>query len=179
MNQNAGVNNVCVAIYCCFVLHNIKTCFCFWHFWYCQHFIQHYRLRLLVCFSGHSVDFMACTNQPFAFFHLAPENINESHESSFVQTQKLKPNICTAPTYTTYTILTENTASTYLASCEESCASLVTAGKILSLRSLPPDRRRTAPTFSTRLARCWAVHFLTTAFRWLSEKGEPVQKSKI
>lgn len=95
---------------------------------------------------------------------------------------KLRSNLCVQTWKVVKIIETRGAIQslcTYLASCEESCASLVTAGKILSVRSFPPERRRTAPTFSTRLDRCWAVHFLTTALRWLSAERKPIQQSNI
>lgn len=54
---------------------------------------------------------------------------------------------------------------TNLGPFEESCASLETAGKIRSVRSLVPDNKRAALIFSTKVLKCWAVHFLTTAFK--------------
>ena len=57
--------------------------------------------------------------------------------------------------------------STCLGSGEESRASLATAGRILSVKPFPPDSMRATPTLSSRSARCWAVHFLTTALKWL------------
>lgn len=70
--------------------------------------------------------------------------------------------------------------STYLGSWEESCASLMIGGKILSVRSLPPDRTRAAPTLFNRSARCCAANFLTTGLRWLSaEESNNFSKQKL
>ena len=54
-----------------------------------------------------------------------------------------------------------------LGSWEESRASFTTAGRILTIMPFPPDSRRAAPILSSRSARCWPAHFLTTALKWL------------
>lgn len=67
--------------------------------------------------------------------------------------------------------LVKSTA-TYLVLGETSCTNLVTECRILSVGSFTPERRRAAPTFSTRFAKCRAVHCLTRVLGWLSEEGQ-------
>lgn len=64
--------------------------------------------------------------------------------------------------------------TTYLVLGETSCTNLVTACKILSVRSLIPERRRAAPTFSTRFTKWRAVHCLTRVLGWLLEEGQHI-----
>lgn len=61
----------------------------------------------------------------------------------------------------------ERSTATYLVLGETSWTNLVTECKSLSVGSFIPERRRAAPTFSTRVTKCRAVHCLTRVLGWL------------
>ena len=60
--------------------------------------------------------------------------------------------------------------ATYLTSCAESRASLLTAVRNLQVKSFLPFSRREAPSKHASFSRCCAVHLLTAAFLWLESE---------